>query len=90
MLENRLSTVIDKIIGENQTGFIKGMNISEGIMITNEMAHSLKNGTAKGIIVKLDFEKAFDSVDWDFLLSAMDILGFGKSGVAGLLASSTL
>lgn len=39
ILTNRLSKVIGKIISPNQTGFIKGRQISEGILITNEVIH---------------------------------------------------
>lgn len=62
-LTNRLVGVMDKLISPNQTGFIKGRQISEGILITNEVVHSIRYQGVKGIILKLDFEKAFDSVE---------------------------
>lgn len=39
ILTNRLSKIMEKIISPNQTGFIKGRQISEGILITNEVIH---------------------------------------------------
>lgn len=68
---------MDKLISPNQTGFLKGRQISEGILISNEIIHSIKNKQSEGIILKLDFEKAFDSVDWDFLWGALEGFGFG-------------
>lgn len=77
VLTNRLSNVMGKLISPNQTGFMKGRQISEDILITNEIIHSIKNKQSEGIILKLDFEKAFDSVDWDFLSGALEGFGFG-------------
>lgn len=57
---------MDKIISSKQSGFMKGRQISEGILITNEVVYSIKKET-DDIVLKLDFEKAFDSVNWDFL-----------------------
>lgn len=67
---------MDKLISPNQTGFIRGRQISEGILITNEVVHSIKYQGVKGIILKLDFEKAFYSVDWDFVFEVLEGMGF--------------
>lgn len=69
--------VMGKLISNMQTSFIKGKHISEGILICNEVIHSLKLGQSSEIIIKIDFEKAFDSVDWVCILDAMIVLGFG-------------
>lgn len=63
LLASRLAVVLDKLISKHQIGFIKGRKISEGILITNEVVHSLSKGDVGGVVLKLDFEKAFDSVD---------------------------
>lgn len=39
--------------------------------------HSIQNNLMKGLVLKVDFEKAFDSVRWDFLLDCLSIQGFG-------------
>lgn len=70
ILTNRILSILDKLVSPNQTGFIRGRQISEGILITNEVVHSIKSEGIKGLIQKLDFEKAFDYVDWDFLFDA--------------------
>lgn len=51
---NRISNMMDKLISPNQTRFMKGRQISEGILITNEIIHSIKSNQTEGIILKLD------------------------------------
>jgi len=75
VLTNRLGPVAKKIISKNQTGFIKGWNILEGAVVLHEVIHELKSSKKKGLILKLDFEKAYDRVRWSFLEQVM----IGKS-----------
>lgn len=66
ILASRMDGIMGKIIIDSQSGFMRGRQISESILIANEVEHSMKIGKTQGIILKLDFEKAFDSVDWNF------------------------
>lgn len=79
VMESRLSRVMEKLISNTHTGFIQGRQISEGILICNKVLHSLKIGQSSGIIIKLDFEKLFDSVDCHCILDVMEALGFGET-----------
>ena len=56
-----------KIINRCQTGFIKGRNILEGIMSLHEILHDTKIKKKDGLVLKLDFEKAYDKISWKFL-----------------------
>jgi hypothetical protein len=76
VLTNRLTPMAKEVIGENQTGFIKGRNILEGVLILHEVVHELKRTKSKGMILKIDFEKAYDKVRWDFLETVMKGKGF--------------
>jgi hypothetical protein len=67
ILASRLMEVVDDIISENQTTFIKGRNILEGVLILHEVIHELNTKKQSRIILKLDFEKAYDKLHWDFL-----------------------
>lgn len=60
-----------------KTGFIKGRQIVDGILIASEVAHSIRSRKIKGVMLKLDFAKAFDSVDLTFLFNCMEVMGFG-------------
>jgi hypothetical protein len=76
VLTNRLVPVAKKIIRKNQTGFIHGRNILEGVVVLHEVLHELHRTKARGLILKIDFEKAYDRVRWDFLEKVMYGKGF--------------
>jgi hypothetical protein len=62
VLTMRLIPMADKLIGKNQTAFILGRFILEGVIILHEILHELRVSKTKGIVLKLDFEKAYDKV----------------------------
>lgn len=76
MLTNRLVPVAKKIIGKNQTNFIKGRNILLGVVVLHEVMHELHKSKARGLILKIDFEKVYDRVGLDFLDQVMEGKGF--------------
>jgi Reverse transcriptase (RNA-dependent DNA polymerase) len=60
--------VLDRLIGLNQHIFLKGRNIMDNVIAANEIFHSVKNIKEPGFLLKLDFEKIFDNVDWAYIL----------------------
>lgn len=73
----RLEEVADKIIHCNQTAFMKGRNIMTGILSLHEILHETKKKEIE-IILKLDFEKAYDKVNWKLLFECMEKRGFNQ------------
>ncbi|XP_071689258.1 secreted RxLR effector protein 78-like [Rutidosis leptorrhynchoides] len=69
---------MSKIIGSEQSAFSKGRLILDGILILNEVVADLKKKKQKSFIFKIDFEKAFDSVNLEFLFDTMRLMGFGE------------
>lgn len=69
--------MIGSVIGETQSAFIKGRSILDGVLITNELVDYVKRGRKGSLLFKVDFEKAFDCVSWDFLFLTMECMGFG-------------
>jgi hypothetical protein len=65
----RLEAVIDKIIHNNQTTFMKGRNIISGL---HEFLHETKKRKKVGIILKLDFEKAYNKVNWKLIFYCLE------------------
>jgi hypothetical protein len=66
----------DSIISESQTAFIKGSNILEGVVILHEVIHELKRIGRQDVLFKIDFEKAYNKVSWDFVKEVMVEQGF--------------
>nr|GEW94819.1 RNA-directed DNA polymerase, eukaryota, reverse transcriptase zinc-binding domain protein [Tanacetum cinerariifolium] len=77
ILTNRLGLVISSCISPEQSAFIKGRNILDGPFILNEVMNWSRKRKEKLMIFKVDFEKAFDSLRWDFLDTIMEKLWFG-------------
>ncbi|XP_071689016.1 uncharacterized protein [Rutidosis leptorrhynchoides] len=65
------------IIGNEQSAYLKGRFILDGALISNESIEYLKKNKRKSLIFKVDFEKAFDSLSWEFFLDMMETMGFG-------------
>jgi hypothetical protein len=77
VLTIRVEPFLQKIISTHQNAFIKNRNIVDGIMSLHELMHHTHIKKHVGIILKLDFEKAFDKVNWEFLLDCQKAMGFG-------------
>jgi hypothetical protein len=63
-LNNRLEKICDKLLAANQTAFIKSRYILESVVATHEIIHEVVKHKEKGVILKLDYEKAYDRVSW--------------------------
>jgi hypothetical protein len=76
VLEKRLAKVIDSLIATNQSTFIKGRNLVDGVVVVNEVVELARKSKKECLIFKVDFEKAYDSVDWGFLEYMLQRFGF--------------
>jgi hypothetical protein len=79
VLTNRLSKVAQRLISVNQSAFIKGRYILESVVVAHEIVHSLHKSGAPGLILKLDYEKAYDRVSWNFLFDMLTSRGFSDN-----------
>ena len=75
-IAERLKPHLDNIISVNQSGFIKGRNIGENTRLVYDLLHYTEKHNIPGLLMLIDFEKAFDSVSWKFLYSALRFFGF--------------
>jgi hypothetical protein len=74
----RLTKVAEKIVSESQTVSMPGRNIMEGTIILHETLHELHRKKLNGAILKLDFEKVYDKVNWGFLQQTLRMKGFSE------------
>ncbi|GJV71855.1 RNA-directed DNA polymerase, eukaryota [Tanacetum coccineum] len=78
ILANRLCLVLPYLISDVQSAFVLNRQILDGPFILNELLSWCKFKKSKGMIFKVDFEKAFDSVKWDYLDETLKAFGFGS------------
>ncbi|KAK2662856.1 hypothetical protein Ddye_001430 [Dipteronia dyeriana] len=76
VLANRLKKVMNSIISPSHMVFVKDRQIVDGFIIAEEVIHSWKKDMKRGLLLKLDFEKAHDSVDHSFLDDMLEKMGF--------------
>ena len=75
-IANRLKLVLPSIINEDQTGFIKNRFLGDNIRLIYDVISHLDSSNIPGMLLCLDFEKAFDSLDWGFLHNVLVAFGF--------------
>ena len=79
VMANRMKTVLDPLISNTQKGFISGRYIGECTRIVSDLLYHLKKTKKPGIILMIDFEKAFDSLEWTFLEKVLKHFNFGDN-----------
>lgn len=76
---NRLTTIVHSVVCPTQMAFILGHNILEGVIVLHETIHELYSKKLDRVILKVDFEKAYDKVKWPFLQQALQMKGFDSA-----------
>jgi hypothetical protein len=67
VITNRLPGVAQRVIQPAWSTFIPGRNIMERVIILHKTIHELHRKKESGVILKIDFEKAYDKVKWPFV-----------------------
>ena len=78
-IAKRLETVLPHIIHYDQNAFVKGRTLFDAARTISDVMEFTKMPDYKGIMTAIDFEKAFDSLNWNFLLKSLEFFGFGES-----------
>jgi hypothetical protein len=67
---------VGSVVSEAQSTFIKDRQILDWILVANEVVDDARRTKKKSVLLKVDFEKAYDSADWGFLYDVMCLMGF--------------
>ena len=79
VLARRLQKVINNLIQEDQTAYIKGRFIGFSARTILDIFEYCENSNDPQILLFCDFEKAFDSVEWNFLFKTLEKFNFGEN-----------
>ena len=74
----RVKKVLPSIIHYNQTGYVKDHFIGEAICSIFDIMDFTAKENIPGLLLFIDFQKAFDSVEWEFLIESLKKFNFGR------------
>ncbi|GKB42380.1 RNA-directed DNA polymerase, eukaryota, reverse transcriptase zinc-binding domain protein [Tanacetum coccineum] len=86
ILVNRLVVVLGNLVNEVQSVFVVDREILDGPFILNEIFQWCRSKKKHSLVFKVDFDKAYDSVRWDYLDDIMRKFGFGDKWRGNLLS----
>ena len=79
VLANRLKDILGDLIDNYQIGFLKSRNTLDLTVTVQKLSNSPNEISSWGFMLKLDFEKAYDTVDWDCILETLCSGGFSST-----------
>ncbi|CAJ2631177.1 unnamed protein product [Trifolium pratense] len=78
VLATRLKKVLGNLISKCQSAFLPNRQILDGVLVVNELIDLAKRKKDKCLLLKVDFERAYDTVNWDYLSFMMKRMGFSQ------------
>ena len=78
LLAIRLNTVIDSLVDKDQKGFIRGRSAAQLLREIDDIIENNMNAKTTGILLSIDYRKAFDSISTKFLGNVFGHFGFGN------------
>ena len=76
-IATRIKNFLDKLINSDQTGFISNRYIGENIRLIYDIMQYTEEKDIPGLLLLIDFEKAFDTVSWNFIQKTLTYFNFG-------------
>ena len=77
ILANRLKTTLETIVSPDQTGFIENRFIGDNTRLLYDTMNHCEMQDKEGLIIVLDFAKAFDTIEWSYIYTCMKLFGYG-------------
>lgn len=83
VLVNRLKPLMLSLINPLQSSFVPGRQSTDNIIIAHELIHNIQKTNSKrgGLMLKLDLEKAYDKVNWNFMLHSLHLFHFPEATI---------
>ena len=78
-IASRLKAVLQNLVENDQTSFLKGRSIAENICLINNVISYTESKNIPRLLLFVDFEKAFDTIEWAFVEKTLHHFGFGSS-----------
>ena len=79
IIGRRIESVLPTLIHSDQTGFIKGRFIGQNVRLLNDLMTYAESNNLPGILLFIDFRKAFDTIEWDFIQKSIEMFNFGPN-----------
>ena len=79
IIARRIEKVLPVLVCSDQSGFVKGRYMGQNIRLINNILEQTKLQDIPGILLQLDFQKAFDTIEWKFIQNAIAFFNFGES-----------
>ena len=87
-LTNRLKEIMPSITAQNQSSFVPGRQITDNILIYQEVLHSMRTRQKKGkgiMMIKVDLEKAYDRLSWKFIRGTLEQVDLPASWIRNIM-----
>ena len=75
-IAERIKPALNTIIHSDQKGFVAGRYIGEVVRTTNDIIEHAKETNTSGLLLLIDFEKAYDSISFSFINKCMRFFNF--------------
>jgi hypothetical protein len=75
-MNNRAILVSKELISKIQSAFIKGRFILDSLVVLHETMHYIHKKKGSGVLFKVDFKKAYDKINWNFMFAVLEMKGF--------------
>ena len=81
VLANRVKKVIPSIISSSQTAYVRDISITDSVKLVQDIIHLLDLQKSPGLLLLVDFQKVFDSINWKYVIDILERFNFGPTFV---------